>query len=519
MGARASARPPGSAIAVMGALALGAILLERPGIDQILFHDRLGLGSIKPNRMAPNAAFNFVLVGAALALLAKGSPKQETYAQLIAVIVAWISMVALIGYLYGTTALYRMPGKIPMAIHTSACFIFLSCGILCHRPGGGLLKRFNAESAGGAMLRRTFPFLLGVPVLLGWIISANANALDPTLAFSLFVVLTIAIFCLMLWRNARALDAKEAERDRTARELSKAHAGLEATIEERTGELASVLLEIREGMTVLGTSSSEILASTVQLTETATNTATAVSETTSTLTEVRQTTQVSSERAALVARSAEAAAQTSEGGRRSTEEMMGGMRRIREQMELIGESMVRLTEQSQAIGEIIAAVEDLSQQSNLLAVNAAIEAAKAGEQGKGFAVVADEVKFLSDQSKQATKQVRTILGEIQKASGEAVMATEQGSKAVEDGVRQSSQAGSSIVTLAESIGQASNAAMQIAASSQQQLAGMDQVVLAMDHIKKASTQNVENARQLETAARRLNDLGQGLRKLSERYRA
>src|SRR4028119_1286641 len=107
------------------------------------------------------------------------------------------------------------------------------------------------------------------------------------------------------------------------------------------------------------------------------------------------------------------------------------MQRIREQMEAIGESMMRLSEQSQAIGAIIATVDDLAQQSNLLAVNAAIEAAKAGEQGKGFAVVAQEVKSLADQSKQATTQVRTILNDIQKATGAAVMATEQGSKAVE----------------------------------------------------------------------------------------
>ncbi len=99
---------------------------------------------------------------------------------------------------------------------------------------------------------------------------------------------------------------------------------------------------------------------------------------------------------------------------------MGGMNRIREQMEGIAESIVRLSEQSQAIGEIIATVNDLAEQSNLLAVNAAIEAAQAGEQGKGFAVVAQEVRSLAEQSKQATAQVRGILSDIQKATSAAV---------------------------------------------------------------------------------------------------
>jgi methyl-accepting chemotaxis protein len=112
------------------------------------------------------------------------------------------------------------------------------------------------------------------------------------------------------------------------------------------------------------------------------------------------------------------------------------MKHIHDQMESVAASILHLSEQSQAIGEIIATVTDLAERSNLLAVNAAIEAAKADEQGKGFAVVAQEVKSLAEQSKQATAQVRTILNDIQTAMSAAVMATEQGSKAVDAGVKQ-----------------------------------------------------------------------------------
>jgi methyl-accepting chemotaxis protein len=186
-------------------------------------------------------------------------------------------------------------------------------------------------------------------------------------------------------------------------------------------------------------------------------------------------------------------------------------------MEAIAASMVRLSEQSQTIGQIIATVEDLSVQSNLLAVNAAIEAAKAGEHGKGFGVVAQEVKSLAEQSRQATNQVRTILGEIQKATSAAVMATEEGGKAVEAGSRQTEVAGEAIKALAGSVNEAAQAAVQIAASAQQQLVGVDQVAGAMESIKQASSQNVAGARQLEAAARTLNDLGQRLRQLVGRF--
>jgi methyl-accepting chemotaxis protein len=272
-----------------------------------------------------------------------------------------------------------------------------------------------------------------------------------------------------------------------------------------------------EGANLLGSTASEIVASTSQLATSASESAAAVSETTTTVEEVRQTAQVASQKAKNVSDSAQKAAQSSQRGRKSTEDVGAGMNRIRQQMDAIAASMVRLSEQSQAIGQIMASVEDLAAQSNLLAVNAAIEAAKAGEHGKGFGVVAQEVKSLAEQSRQATNQVRTILGDIQKATTTAVMATEQGSKAVEAGTRQTEVAGESIQALAASVNEAAQAATQIAASSQQQLVGVDQVAGAMESIKQASTQNVASAKQLESAARNLNELGQRLKQMVDRY--
>ena len=276
---------------------------------------------------------------------------------------------------------------------------------------------------------------------------------------------------------------------------------------------------LRESISQLSSSSAEILATTTQVASGAAETATAVNETTTTVEEVKQTSQVSSQKAKYVSETAQKSAQVSQTGKKATQETMEGMHRIREQMEAIAESIVRLSEQSQAIGEIIATVNDLAEQSNLLAVNAAIEAAKAGEQGKGFAVVAQEVKSLAEQSKQATAQVRMILGDIQKATSAAVMATEQGSKAVEAGVKQSAEAGESIRMLADSMAEAAQAATQIAASVQQQLVGMDQVALAMENIKQATTQNVAGTKQAEQAAQALKVLGAQLKAMIERDQA
>lgn len=268
----------------------------------------------------------------------------------------------------------------------------------------------------------------------------------------------------------------------------------------------------------LSTAAAQLTTSVAQIAASATETATAVSETTSTVAEVKQTAQLATDKARQVSESAQKTAQISQSGRQAIEESIEGMRRIAEQMNSVAESIVQLSERNQAIGEIIATVNNLAEQSNLLAVNAAIEAAKVGEQGKGFAVVAQEVKSLAEQSKQATAQVRSILGDIQKATSTAVLATEQGNKAVDAGMKLSTEIGESIRILSDNVVAAAQAAVQISVSAQQQLAGMDQVALAMQSIQQASTQNVESTQQNESAARSLHELRSKLKQLTETYR-
>ncbi len=283
-------------------------------------------------------------------------------------------------------------------------------------------------------------------------------------------------------------------------------------------DLRRVMQEVQNSVNVLAPASTEILTSTTQVAASAAETATAVNQTSATVEEVKQTALVSNQKAQYVADLAQKTLHSSQAGRKSTEESIEVMSRIRDQMGSIAESIVRLSEQSQTIGQIIETVNDLTEQSNLLAVNAAIEAARAGEQGRGFAVVAQEVRSLAEQSKQATAQVRTILGDIQKATSAAVLATEQGSKAVDAGVRQSRQAGESIGILADSISEAARASTQITVSSQQQLVGMDQILLAMENIKQASVQNVSGTKLTEDAAQNIHELGQKLKGLVEQYR-
>jgi methyl-accepting chemotaxis protein len=270
---------------------------------------------------------------------------------------------------------------------------------------------------------------------------------------------------------------------------------------------------IREGAQVLVAAAGEVSTTVSQIAASAGETATAVAETSTTIDEVRQTAQLAKESAMGVSDSAQSAAQASRNGLDAMRASADGLKRIGEQVKAITGSVVILSEKGQAIGDIITTVNDLAEQSNLLAVNASIEAARAGEQGKGFAVVADEIRSLAEQSKEATKQVRSILIDVQKATSAAVLTTEQGGKAVQEGQKLADQAAEAINTLAVAITQAAQAATQIAASSQQQLAGTEQVGNAMQNIKEASLQNQASTTQLATAARNLRDVGLNLQQL------
>jgi methyl-accepting chemotaxis protein len=275
---------------------------------------------------------------------------------------------------------------------------------------------------------------------------------------------------------------------------------------------------IVEGANVLASSVSEIQATTVQISANAAETAAAINETTTTSEEVRQTAMISNQKAKEVSNNAQKAVQISQDVKKSAHDVIEEMNHIKREMDLIAESMVKLSEQSQYIGEIIAVVDDLSEQSNLLAVNAAIEAAKAGEQGKGFAVVASEIRNLAEQSKSSTSRVREILNFIQKATSTSVMSTEQGNKVVDIGIKQSTQSNEDLAKLIESILESAQSASQISVSSQQQMIGIEQAVQAMENIRQASLQHVDSAKQLENAAQNLNELGIRQKQLADKYK-
>ena len=287
---------------------------------------------------------------------------------------------------------------------------------------------------------------------------------------------------------------------------------------QMVSNLRQLISQMQEATDNISKANSNISAATAEQAATVTEQAASVTETSSTVEEVRQTAEQSVERAQLVSEMASNTLKLAESGLDAVKKSEDGMLGLKDQVRHIAETILNLSEQTLQIGEIIATVNDIADQSNLLALNAAMEAARAGEAGRGFAVVAGEVRNLAEQSRQATAQVSGILSEIQKAANTAVMVTEKGTKSAEGGVELAQATGDSIRVIREHTQQAVTAAGQIVASARQQLAGMDQITRAMGNINQGATQTQKGMQQVDQAAQNLNDLAKQLTSIVQQYK-
>ncbi|MDA8231717.1 MAG: methyl-accepting chemotaxis protein [Magnetospirillum sp.] len=317
--------------------------------------------------------------------------------------------------------------------------------------------------------------------------------------------------------------AREIARGNLHIDPQKIHSGdeigtLQLAFNEMLASLREISAQTRSVCDSLTMAAAQILASTQEQAAGTKQQAAAVQQITSTVEEISLSGKQVAERARQVAGTAEAVAASGSAGLQAVRDASVGMEAIREQAETVAENIVTLSERTQAVGEIIATVNDIAEQSNLVALNAAIEAADAREQGRRFSVVANEIKNLADQAKEATSQVRGILEQTQKGINTSVMLTEEALKRVETGHERTSVSEQVIRQMANNIEESVHAFQQIVGATNQQQIGLEQVTQALHEIRHASQQTATTTQQLEKASIELTQLGGLLSKTLEKYR-
>ncbi len=197
---------------------------------------------------------------------------------------------------------------------------------------------------------------------------------------------------------------------------------------------------------------------------------------------------------------------------------VSGMNRIAASVKESSQTVEALGERSEQIGQIIAVINDIAGQTNLLALNAAIEAARAGEQGRGFAVVADEVRKLAERTTSATNEIGEMIKGIQDDTGKAVESMHSGTKEVEEGVKLSSEAGDALEKIVSSVQNVTDMIQQISAAVEEQSSASDEIITSICDVATITNKNTDNAQASSESILQLNSMASELHNMVSTFK-
>ncbi|HMK44982.1 MAG TPA: methyl-accepting chemotaxis protein [Dissulfurispiraceae bacterium] len=338
------------------------------------------------------------------------------------------------------------------------------------------------------------------------------------IAFSVLVALTLGIFI------TRSITRPLAEIGKAADKIAAGDLGVTIAVTGRDelGTLAgqvntmidnvrTVVHKINTSTITLASSSEELSATSEDLRKGAQELSGQTEQVVTAMTEVSQTIMDMAKNATQASEASTKSTVSANTGKEVVHASSEGMRTIAETVQGAAGTIEDLGRSTGQIGEIVAVINGIADQTNLLALNAAIEAARAGEQGRGFAVVADEVRKLAERSSQSTKDIADKISAIQAASTGAVDAMKKGSDTVDNGVALSAKASTSLDDIVAASGRATDMVQRIAAATEEQSAATEQVTQNMENIADISRRTAASTEQIRASSDSLAKLAAELK--------
>ena len=277
-------------------------------------------------------------------------------------------------------------------------------------------------------------------------------------------------------------------------------------------QLRSLVQTITDTSVQVASSAQETQATAMHLAEAAEHQAQEINSASDRISEIAASINQVSRNSAESADVAQRSVQIATKGAGVVRQTIAGMDSIRDQIQETSKRIKRLGESSQEIGSIVELINDISEQTNILALNAAIQAASAGEAGRGFAVVADEVQRLAERASNATKRIETLVQTIQSDTNEAVSSMEQTTSEVVAGARLAEDAGTALGEIEKVSSDLSNLIQGISSAAQQQSSAASNITATMNTIQSITAQTSQGANQTAASIGNLAQLAADLRR-------